>query len=130
MIATEETKYKKGESVKIKRGGNGVVVDVFEPPSYLDEPKYAVGFADGMLFTYQESDLEPLPAREKNGLKHGNGHVSKVEELKRLWKKDKFKLISKFDREVMAWIADYLCEYEILTTAERDELYQYIGLEV
>jgi len=130
MIAIQEApiaKYKKGESVKIVRGGHGVIIDVFILE--YDEPKYSVGFQDGIVMTFNERDLLPYTNHDK-GKDANNGYVSKVGELKRLWQKDNFRLCSKEDRNVMAWIADYLCEYEILTTSERDELYQYLGVGV
>lgn len=130
ITSTIEPKYRKGQSVKIKRGGDGVIVDIFAPPSYLDEPKYAVGFRDGMVFTYQESELAPLPNRTKNGIKHNNQPMLKVEQLKDLWEKDGLKLCSEKHRQIMAYIADYLCEYDVLTTKERDTLYGYLGMEV
>jgi hypothetical protein len=130
MIASDETKYKKGQTINLRYGGMGVVIDVYIPPNF-DEPKYTIEFADGQIFTYQESELAPYTEREKNGAKHETVKPeTRVEQLKRFWIQDNLKLCSKEHRAIMAWIANYLCEYEIITPTERDELYRYLGVEV
>ena len=140
MIATDETKYRKGESVKLVRGGHGVVVDVFTPPSYLDEPKYLVGFADGQIFSYHEKELMPYPRREKHSTKYEldirndscclytEVERTIVEEIMALWLKDGLRLCNPGDKRTMRLIADYLHEYEIITLQERNALYKYLGI--
>ena len=129
MISIQEgptTKYQKNQSVKIMRGGHGIVVDIFTPE--FDEPMYTVGFPDGIVMTFRESELLPYTNHDR-GKDANSNHKSVVAELIAQFERDRLRLCSSQDRNAMRLITDYFYLWEIISIAERDALYNYLGIE-